>query len=157
MFSVFLCLGLADPAGDASEVGAGCPFVTDGCDFYVNTTEMKEKKSFYVPFETKCTLNFTSCRTGGCYTIFDSTANMKVGYAPKLLRSLFDEVSVTGARWKLFDSGIVFKPTTTNFTFSFAVKNKTSFYTLHPFEPHESVSEYEISRIKYGLPVCYGI
>lgn len=148
MISLFLHL---------SSATVSCPFVTEECNFFINTTEMANKNAYNVSFETECSFNFTDCKSGGCYTLFDTTSKLRVGYAPGITRSLFEEVNISGADWKLFDSGIVIRPQSTNFTLSFLVKNKTSFYTLHPFEPRESVSEYEISKIKYGLPVCHGL
>ena len=136
-----------------------CPFITRDCGVVFNSTtgELQTQEFYNISFESECFLNLTNCDVGGCYSIEDMTGSFKVGYAPGISNSLFDQINISGARMRQFRSGISFIPTQATVWLNFSIKNNLTFYTLHPFQPRENITEFEISEVRYGLPVCYGV
>ena len=137
-----------------------CPLITDtacGVSYNSSTGQISAQEYINISFESECFLNLTNCQVGGCYSIEDMTSSFRVGYAPGITNSLFHQVNISGARMRLFSSGISFIPTQTSVWLNFSIKNNISFYSLHPFQPTENITEFEISKVRYGLPVCYGI
>ena len=143
-----------------NETNSTCPFFAYGCSIYHNITSdgIYQSQEYYnISFESQCFLNFTGCIVGGCYSIFDTTSQFKIGYAPGISNSIFNEINISGARFRQFSSGISIVPTQTDFWLNFSIKRSQDFYSIHPFQPYENVNQYEISSLLYGFPVCYGV
>ena len=78
----------------AADENTTCPFIVNECAVYVNNSQELVTNQYYnVSFDDSCELNFVNCKINGCYSFIDMTSSYRVGYAPNLANSIFDNYS----------------------------------------------------------------
>lgn len=107
-------------------------------------------------FDTEYTFQLTGCIVDNCYSIYDNTYRLGTYYLENLPASIVNSATLDGLDTNVWihPGTISFKPQSIAVTLVITTKTANEFYTLHPFEEDETITEYNVTGILSGLYVC---